>query len=389
MPTITNIEDLRTIARRRCPRVMFDYVDSGSYDEVTRDANRDELRAIRFRQRVLVDTTGRSMAAELLGAKLSMPVAIAPTGLTGLVWGDGEMLAARAAEAEGTVYTLSTMSICTIEDVRAVTKKPFWFQLYVFRDRGFCEEIIERARDAQCPVLFVTVDLPQRGQRHADIKNGLTVPPRLTLRNALDIATKPGWIARVLMGKRKTFGNVDHYLKRNNISLGTANWSQNHFDQSLNWRDIDWIRKLWPGKLVLKGILDVEDAKTAVAAGADGIVVSNHGGRQLDGAPATIQVLPEIASAVGDRTEVLFDGGIRSGQDVMKALALGARGCLIGRAYLYGLAALGEAGVRKAIDIIRQEMDITMMLTGVHDLTKVPHEILYSHPPLQGEGRSP
>jgi L-lactate dehydrogenase (cytochrome) len=388
MPTITNIEDLRTIARRRCPRVMFDYVDSGSYDEVTRDANRDELRAIRFRQRVLVDTTGRSMAAELLGAKLSMPVAIAPTGLTGLVWGDGEMLAARAAEAEGTVYTLSTMSICTIEDVRAVTKKPFWFQLYVFRDRGFCEEVIERARDAQCPVLFVTVDLPQRGQRHADIKNGLTVPPRLTLRNALDIATKPGWIARVLMGKRKTFGNVDHYLKRNNISLGTANWSQNHFDQSLNWRDIDWIRKAWPGKLVLKGILDVDDAKTAVAAGADGIVVSNHGGRQLDGAPATIQVLPEIASAVGDRTEVLFDGGIRSGQDVMKALALGARGCLIGRAYLYGLAALGEAGVRKAIDIIRQEMDITMMLTGVHDLTKVPREILYAHPGLQGEGRS-
>jgi L-lactate dehydrogenase (cytochrome) len=313
-----------------------------------------------------------------------MPVAIAPTGLTGLVYGDGEMLAARAAEDEGTVYTLSTMSICTIEDVRAVTKKPFWFQLYVFRDRGFSEEIIARARDAQCPVLFVTVDLPQRGQRHADIKNGLTVPPRLTLRNALDIATKPGWIARVLMGKRKTFGNVDHYLKRNNISLGTANWSQNHFDQSLNWRDIDWIRKLWPGKLVLKGILDVDDAKTAVAAGADGIVVSNHGGRQLDGAPATIRVLPEIASAVGDRTEVLFDGGIRSGQDVMKALALGARGCLIGRAYLYGLAAMGEAGVRKAIDIIRQEMDITMMLTGMRDLTKVPREILYEG----GDGRN-
>jgi L-lactate dehydrogenase (cytochrome) len=377
MPTITNIEDLRTIARRRCPRVMFDYVDSGSYDEITRDANRDELKALRFRQRVLVDTTGRTMEAELLGTKLSMPVAIAPTGLTGFVYGDGEMLAARAAETEGTVYTLSTMSICTIEDVRAVTRKPFWFQLYVFRDRGFCEEIIGRARDAGCPVLFVTVDLPQRGQRHADLKNGLTVPPRLTLRNVLDIATKPAWVARVLMGKRKSFGNVDHYLKRNNIELGTANWSQNHFDQSLNWRDIDWIRKLWPGKLVLKGILDVDDAKTAVAAGADGIVVSNHGGRQLDGAPATIRVLPEIASAVGDRIEVLFDGGIRSGQDVMKALALGARGCLIGRAYLYGLAALGEAGVRKAIDIIRQEIDITMMLTGLRDLKKVPREILY------------
>jgi L-lactate dehydrogenase (cytochrome) len=377
MPVITNIEDLRTIARKRCPRVMFDYVDSGSYDEVTRDANRDELKALRFRQKVLIDTTGRTMATELLGTRLAMPVAIAPTGLTGLVYGDGEILAARAAENEGTVYTLSTMSICTIEDVRAALTKPFWFQLYVFRDRGFCEEIIGRARDAGCPVLFVTVDLPQRGQRHADLKNGLTVPPRLTLKNAFDIATKPAWVARVLMGKRKTFGNVDDYLRRKNIKLGTANWSQNHFDQSLNWRDIEWIRKLWPGKLVLKGLLDVDDAKTAVAAGADGIVVSNHGGRQLDGAPATIRVLPEIASAVGDRTEVLFDGGIRSGQDVMKALALGARGCLIGRAYLYGLAAMGEAGVRKAVDIIRQEMDITMMLTGLRELTKVPREILY------------
>jgi len=382
MAVITNIEDLRTIARRRCPRVMFDYVDSGSYDEVTRDANREELRAIRFRQRVLIDTTGRSMAAELLGSQLSMPVAIAPTGLTGLVYGDGEILAARAAEAEGTIYTLSTMSICTIEDVRAATKKPFWFQLYVFRDRGFSEEIMARASAAQCPVLFVTVDLPQRGQRHCDLKNGLTVPPRFSLKNAIDIATKPAWVARVLLGKRKTFGNVDDYLRRKNISLGTANWSQTHFDQSLNWRDIDWIRKVWPGKLVLKGILDVDDAKTAVAAGVDGIVVSNHGGRQLDGAPATIRVLPEIAGTVGDRLEVLFDGGIRSGQDVIKALALGARGCLIGRAYLYGLAAQGEAGVRKALGIIRDEMDITMMLTGLRDLKRVPREVLYN-----GDGR--
>ncbi|HEU5275195.1 MAG TPA: alpha-hydroxy acid oxidase [Xanthobacteraceae bacterium] len=377
MAVITNIEDLRTIARKRCPRVMFDYVDSGSYDEVTRDANREELAAIRFRQRVLVDTTGRTMAAELLGSPLSLPVAIAPTGLTGLVYGDGEILAARAAEAEGTIYTLSTMSICTIEDVRAATQKPFWFQLYVFRDRGFSEEIMARAAAAQCPALFVTVDLPQRGQRHCDLKNGLTVPPRLSLKNAIDIATKPAWVARVLLGKRKTFGNVDDYLRRKNISLGTANWSQTHFDQSLNWRDIDWIRKAWPGKLVLKGILDVDDAKTAVAAGADGIVVSNHGGRQLDGAPATIRVLPEIASAVGDRLEVLFDGGIRSGQDVIKALALGARGCLIGRAYLYGLAAMGEAGVRKALGIIRDEMDITMMLTGLRDLKQVPRDVLY------------
>jgi L-lactate dehydrogenase (cytochrome) len=377
MPVIANIEDLRRIARRRCPRVMFDYVDSGAYDEVTRDANREALKSIRFRQRVLVDTTGRRMEAELLGTKLALPVAIAPTGLTGLVYGDGEILAARAAEQEGTVYTLSTMSICTIEDVRAATRKPFWFQLYVFRDRGFSEEIIARARAAECRVLFVTVDLPQRGQRHCDLKNGLTVPPRFSLKNAFDIATKPGWVARVLLGKRKTFGNVDDYLKRNNIELGTANWSQTHFDQSLNWRDVDWIRKLWPGKLVLKGILDVDDAKTAVAAGVDGIVVSNHGGRQLDGAPATVRVLPEIASAVGDRVEVLFDGGIRSGQDVIKALALGARGCLIGRAYLYGLAAMGEAGVRKALGIIRDEMEITMMLTGLRELQRVPREVLY------------
>jgi L-lactate dehydrogenase (cytochrome) len=382
MPVITNIEDLRRLAKKRCPRVLFDYVDSGSYDEITLAANREALKAIRFRQRVLVDTTGRNMRSELLGTALSMPVAIAPTGLTGLVYGDGEIHAARAAEAEGTVYTLSTMSICTIEDVRAATTRPFWFQLYVFRDRGFSEEIIARAKAAACSALFVTVDLPQRGQRHADIKNGLTVPPRLTLRNALDIATKPAWAARVLMGKRKTFGNVEDYLRRHNIALGTADWSQRHFDHTLNWRDIEWIRKLWPGKLVIKGILDVEDTKAAAAAGADGIVVSNHGGRQLDGAPATISVLPEIASAVGDRTEVLFDGGIRSGQDVLKALALGARGCLIGRAHLYGLAAMGEKGVRIALDLIRQEIDITMMLTGTHDLRKVSRDVLYE--PKQG-----
>jgi L-lactate dehydrogenase (cytochrome) len=375
--TITNIEDLRRIARRKLPRAIFDYVDSGSYDEITLKANRGELEDVRFRQRVLIDTSKRIMGTELLGQKLSMPVAIAPTGLTGLVHGDGEILAARAAEAAGTIYTLSTMSICTIEDVAAAVKKPIWFQLYVFRDREFSKSIIARAKAANCTALFVTVDLPLRGQRHADIKNGLTVPPRLTARNAFDIVTKPAWAFKVLMGKRKSFGNIEAYLKKSPGLLGAGAWANNHFDQTLNWRDIDWIRDLWPGKLVLKGIMDVEDAKTAVSAGVDGIVVSNHGGRQLDGAPATATVLPEIARAVGDRIEVLFDGGIRSGQDVLKALALGARGCLIGRAYLYGLAAMGERGVATALGIIRKELEVSMILTGVEDLQNVDDRVLY------------
>jgi L-lactate dehydrogenase (cytochrome) len=374
---ITNIEDLRRIARRRIPRAIFDYVDSGSYDEITLKANRSELDAIRLRQRVLIDTSKREMSAELLGTKLSIPVAIAPTGLTGLVHGDGEIHAAKAAEAAGTVYTLSTMSICSIEDVAAALDKPFWFQLYVFRDREFCKSIIKRALAAKCSALFVTVDLPQRGQRHADIKNGLTVPPRLTARNVFDIATKPSWALKLLMSKRRSFGNIESYLKDKRSFGGAGAWANDHFDQSLNWRDIDWIRGLWPGKLVLKGINDLEDAKTAVSAGVDGIVVSNHGGRQLDGAPATATVLPEIASAVGDRIEVLFDSGIRSGQDVLKALALGARGCLIGRAYLYGLAAMGGKGVSTALDVIRSELDVSMMLTGVVDLRDVDSSILF------------
>jgi L-lactate dehydrogenase (cytochrome) len=377
MKPITNIEDLRRIAMRRCPRLMFEYIEAGSYDEITRDANRAELRALRFRQKVLVDGTGRSMATTLLGQQLAMPVVIAPNSLAGLMWGDGEILAARAAEAAGTAYTLSTMSICSIEDVRGAVKKPIWFQLYVFRDRGFSEAMIARAHAAACPVLMVTVDLPQPAQRHADRRNGITLRPRLRLRSLWDVASKPAWIARVLMGRRKTFGNIDGYLKARNIGMHAVKWLRNQIDDTLNWRDIEWIRKLWSGKLVLKGILDVADARNAVAAGADGIVVSNHGGCQLDGAPATISVLPEIAAAVGDRIEILFDGGIRSGQDVIKALALGARGCLIGRAHLYGLAAMGEAGVAAALAIIRDEMDITMMLTGTRDTTAISADILY------------
>jgi L-lactate dehydrogenase (cytochrome) len=270
------------------------------------------------------------------------------------------------------------MSICSIEDVRGVVKQPFWFQLYMFRDRGFSKSVIERARNAGCSALFVTVDLPMRGQRHADIKNGLTVPPRLTVRNAFDIATKPAWLAKVLLGKRKTFGNVAPYLEGRAGLEQAGAWSNRNFDRSLNWRDVEWVRSLWPGKLVLKGLLDVEDAKTAASAGVDGIVVSNHGGRQLDGAHSTIAALPAIASAVGDRLEVLFDGGIRSGQDVLKALGRGAHGCLIGRAYLYGLAAGGEAGVRQALEVIRAELEVAMTLTGTRDVRSLSSEVLAS-----------
>ena len=376
MAIITNIEDLRRIARRKIPRAIYDYVERGSYDELTLNANRDELNAIRLRQRVLIDVSKVSLASTMLGEAVSMPLAIAPTGLTGLVHGDGEMLAARAAEAAGIKFCLSTMSICSIEDVQSVVSKPFWFQLYMFRDRGFSQSVIERARAAKCSALFVTVDLPMRGQRHADIKNGLTVPPRLTARNAFDIATKPAWLLKVLLGRRKTFGNVEAYLKgRVGIEKAGA-WSNQNFDRSLSWRDVEWVRSLWPGKLVLKGVLDVEDAKTAASAGVDGIVVSNHGGRQLDGAHSTIHALPEIANAVGDRIEVLFDGGIRSGHDVLKALARGAHGCMIGRAYLYGLAANGEAGVRQALDIIRAELEVALTLTGTRDVRAVTRDVI-------------
>ncbi len=376
MPTITNIEDLRRIARRKIPRAIYDYVERGSYDELTLEANRADLDATRLRQRVLIDVSKLSLASTMLGEAVAMPVAIAPTGLAGLVHGDGEILAARAAQAAGVKYCLSTMSICSIEDVRGATKAPFWFQLYMFRDRGFSKTVIERARAAGCPALLVTVDLPMRGQRHADIKNGLTVPPRLTLRNAFDVARRPAWLAKVLLGRRKTFGNVEHYLKgRVGIEQAGA-WSNQNFDRSLNWRDVEWVRALWPGKLVLKGVLDVEDARTAAAAGVDGLVVSNHGGRQLDGARSSIAALPAIADAVGDRLEVLFDGGIRSGQDVLKALGRGARGCLIGRAHLYGLAAGGEAGVRRALDIIRAELEVAMTLTGTRDVRAVTGEVI-------------
>ena len=379
MPVITNVEDLRQLAKRKVPKAIFEYIDHGSYDQLSLKANRKDLDAVRFRQRVLIDADNRSLATTMLGEKVSMPLAIAPTGLTGLMHGNGEMLAAKAAEAAGIRYTLSTMSICSIEDVRSVTKAPFWFQLYVFKDRGFSESVIERAKEAGCSALFLTVDLPMRGQRHCDIKNGLQVPPRLTARNAFDIVTKPRWLAGVLMGRRKSFGNVDHYLKNTGGIWAAGRWGGDNCDRSLSWDDVNWIRKLWPGKLVLKGILDPEDAKRAAAMGVDGIVVSNHGGRQLDGTPGTATVLPRIADAVRDRLEVLFDGGVRSGQDVLKALALGAHGCLIGRAYLYGLAAMGQAGVAKAISLIAEELKVGMSLTGVRDVADISRDILYDN----------
>lgn len=376
MSVITNVEDLRQLARRKLPRALFDYVDRGSYDEISYHANSDDLKKIRFRQRVLVDATNRVLETTMLGEKVSMPVALAPTGLTGLLYGDGEMVAARVAEEKGVPFCLSTMAICSIEDIRSAIKGPFWFQLYVFRDRGFSEQVIARARDAGCTALFVTVDLPMRGQRHADLKNGLVVPPRLTLRNAFDVMTKPSWAMSVLMGKRKTFGNLEAYLKQSS-ALASGQWANDNYDQTLSWDDVAWMRKVWPGKLVLKGILDAEDAKKAASLGVDAIVVSNHGGRQLDGAPSTIAALPRIADAAGDRIEILFDGGVRSGQDVLKALAHGARGCLIGRAYLYGLAALGGDGVCKALSMIEQELKVSMSLTGVRDVKDVSRDILF------------
>ncbi|TSD87902.1 alpha-hydroxy-acid oxidizing protein [Mycobacterium sp. KBS0706] len=376
MPTITNIQDLRALAARRIPRAIFDYADRGSYDEVTLRANRADLAAIGLRQRVMIDVDKRSVATRILGEDVTMPLAIAPTGLTGLFHGDGEILGARAAQAFGIPFCLSTMSICSIEDVRGAVKKPFWFQLYVMRDRGFSQSLIERAKAAQCSALVLTLDLQIQGQRHRDLKNGLAVPPRLTVANALDIATKPAWAMKVLFGKRRSFGNLEGRVGGADSLTTLAQWTASQFDASLSWKDVEWVRSIWPGKLILKGVLDEEDAKIAASTGADAVVVSNHGGRQLDGARSSISALPGIVQAIGDRTEVLFDGGVQSGQDILKAVALGARGCLMGKAFLYGLAAMGEAGVTKALEIMRKELDISMALTGTGDITKVDRSSL-------------
>ena len=375
MPVITCIEDLRVLAQKRVPKAFYDYADSGSYTEGTYRANTSDLAALKLRQRVAINVDERSTATTMIGENVTMPVAIAPTGLTGMQWANGEMLGAIAAEKFGIPFTLSTMSICSIEDVASVTTKPFWFQLYVMRDRGFVKSLIERAKAAKCSALVLTLDLQILGQRHKDIKNGMSVPPKLTLANIIDLASKPAWALRAL-GGRKTFGNLAGHVKGADGILTLSKWTASQFDPTLCWDDIAWIKQQWGGKLILKGILDVEDAKIAAASGADAIVVSNHGGRQLDGAVSSISALPAIVEAVGDQIEVWFDGGIRSGQDVLKAVALGAKGTMIGRAFLYSLGAMGEAGVTKMLEIMRQELDVSMALTGTKDIKDVGLQIL-------------
>jgi len=376
MRTVTCIEDLRQIARRKVPKAFFDYVEAGSYAQDTLRRNRADLEALKLRQRVLVDVSARDLSTTILGEKAALPLVLAPIGLCGMQHGDGEILACRAAQAAGIPFTLSTMSICSIEDVAEAVDKPFWFQLYVIKDRGFINALIDRAIAAKCSALVLTLDLQVLGQRHCDIKNGMTVPPEIKIKNIIDIASKPSWALSVLKGKRKTFGNLAGHVRGMDNVNSLAQWISGQFDPALNWKDVEWIRDRWPGKLVLKGILDVDDARIAAKTGAQALVVSNHGGRQLDGAPSSISALPRIADAVGGDIEVYFDGGIRSGQDLLRALALGARTCLIGRSYIYGLGAGGEAGVATAIDIIRKELDVSMALTGTKTIAEIgPHII--------------
>jgi L-lactate dehydrogenase (cytochrome) len=374
MRVMTCIEDMRLRARRRVPKMFFEYADRGSYAEETLRINRTDLARIKLRQRVLVDVAERDLATTIVGKPAALPIALAPVGLCGMQWGDGEILACRAAQAAGVPFCLSTMSICAIEDVAAAVEAPFWFQLYVMKDRGFVRALVERAIAAKCSALVLTVDLQVLGQRHCDLRNGMTVPPEITLNNLIDITSKPGWALSVLRGKRKTFGNLAGHVRGMENVRSLAQWIAGQFDPSLSWKDVEWIRDLWPGTLVLKGLLDVEDAKRAAKTGASALVVSNHGGRQLDGAMSSISALPRIVDAVGSQVEIMFDGGIRSGQDVMRALALGARSCMIGRAYLYGLGAGAQAGVTRAIEILRNELDVTMALTGTHSIKDIgPH----------------
>jgi L-lactate dehydrogenase (cytochrome) len=376
MKHITCIEDLRQLHKRRVPKAFFDYADRGSYTENTLRANSEDLQQIKFRQRILVDVSKRDLSTTILGEPATMPLILAPVGLLGMQHGDGEIHACRAAQAAGIPFTQSTMSICSIEDIAASVDKPFWFQLYVMKDRGFIKALIERAIAAKCSALVVTVDLQVIGQRHQDIKNGMTVPPEWSLSKLVDFATKPTWVSGVLRGKRRTFGNLAGHLKVSEDITALSTWINSQFDTSLNWKDIDWIRSIWPGKLVLKGILDVEDAELAAKTGAQAIVVSNHGGRQLDGAPSSIEVLPEIVDAVGSQMEIMFDGGIRTGMDMVRALALGAKSCMIGRAYAYGLGAGGQEGVAKAIDILAKEMLTTMGLCGVNRVSEIDDNLL-------------
>ena len=377
MAVITNIEDLRVLAQKRVPRMFYDYADSGSWTQSTYRANEDDFKAIKFRQRVAVNMENRSTRCTMIGADVAMPVAIAPTGLTGMQHADGEIHGAQAAKKFGIPFTLSTMSICSIEDIAEATgRHPFWFQLYVMKDRDFIERLIDRAKAANCSALVITLDLQILGQRHKDLKNGLSAPPKLTLANILNIATKPGWALGMLGTKRRQFGNIVGHVKGVADMGSLSDWTAKQFDPALNWGDVEWIKRRWGGKIILKGIQDVEDAKLAVNSGADALIVSNHGGRQLDGAQSSIGALPAIVDAVGGQIEVHMDGGIRSGQDVIKAIALGAKGTYIGRSFLYGLGAMGEAGVTKALEIIHKELDLTMAFCGRTNIKTVDKSIL-------------
>ena len=370
------IEELRTLHRRRVPRMFWDYVESGSWTESTYRANENDLSRILFRQRVAVDISKRSISSDMAGQAVSMPVALAPTGLTGMQHADGEIHAARAAEKFGVPFTLSTMSICSIEIVAAAVTRPFWFQLYMMKDRDYISRLIQRAKSAGCSALMLTLDLSIMGQRHKDVRNGLSTPPRMTLRNMVEMAMKPGWSLPMLFTRNRTFGNVVGHVRGVEKLRTLGSWSNEQLDPSLNWDDVRWVRDQWHGRFILKGIMDPMDAELACSIGADAMVVSNHGGRQLDGAPSTIAVLPSIIETVKGRTEVWMDGGIRSGQDVVRALALGAKGTLIGRAFLYGLGAGGEAGVTRALKIIQHELDLTMAFCGVTNVKELDRRVI-------------
>ena len=372
----TSIDDLRTLAQRRVPRAFFQYADHGSYTQSTLRANRTDLEALHLRQRIGIAMETRDLSTTIAGEESSLPFAFAPIGLCGMQHGDGEILACRAAHAAGIQFTLSTMSICSIEDVAQAVAKPFWFQLYVMRDRGFVRDLIARALAAKCSALMVTMDLTMLGQRHCDVKNGLSVPLEISMANILDVATKLAWALSVARGKRKTFGNLAGHIRGMESITSLATWVSKQFDPTLSWHDLEWIRDLWPGRIILKGVLDPQDARIAAKTGASAIVVSNHGGRQLDGAPSSISVLREVVDAVGGEIEVMFDGGVRTGMDVLRALALGAKSCLLGRAYIYGLGAAGEAGVTRAIEIIRGELDIAMGLTATASVRHVDPSVI-------------
>jgi len=374
---ITNIEDLRVLHEKRAPRMFYDYADSGSWTEGTYRSNETEFSKIKFRQRVAINIDDRSIASSMLSQPVSMPVALAPVGMTGMQYADGEILAAKAAKEFGVPYCLSTMSICSMEEVAKHTKHPFWFQLYVMRDKKFVSSLIERAKAANCSALVVTLDLQILGQRHKDLKNGLSAPPKPTIGNMINLLTKPSWCLGMLQTKNRQFGNIVGHVEGVDDMSSLGAWTASQFDPSLDWNEVAEIKKQWGGKLILKGILDPEDAKLAVAVGADAIIVSNHGGRQLDGAPSTIEALPAIVDAVGSQVEIWLDSGIRSGQDVIKALALGATGTLIGRSYIYGLGAMGQTGVTKALEIIAKELDLTMAFCGLKDVRQVNQSILY------------